>query len=147
MITAGSSVTPLTGLLLANINWYFIPKHLDLSLSCIDWVSLKLPQVVIWSEKAPVPNSISRNLLFSSICWPTWWMTAHACSSEMGAEKLRSIWSRERHPSLSRWHPRHGGGGGGGDQPVSASTLLMMLMSLALTRAHVTLMGMSPRSF
>ena len=68
----------------------------------------------------------------------TWWMTAHACSSEMGAEKLRSIWSRERQPSLSRWHPLQGGGGGGGDQPVSASTLLILLMSLALTRAHVT---------
>ena len=65
MITAGSSVRPLTGLLLANINWYFIPKHLDLSLSCIDWVSLKLPEVIL-SEKAPVPSSISRNLLFSS---------------------------------------------------------------------------------
>ena len=46
---------------------------------------------------------------------PTWWMTAHACSSEMGAEKEWRIWSRLRQCWVSNWQPLQPG------QPLSSS--------------------------
>ena len=43
-----------------------------------------------------------------SCCFcPTWWITAHACSSEMGAVKLARICCRERQPPGSKLQPAH----------------------------------------
>ena len=39
--------------------------------------------------------------------WLTWWITAHACSSEMGAVKLARICCKERQPPGSKLQPAH----------------------------------------